>query len=191
MYFPDVIEMLKGMNCEQFVQNFAEAGVDLEQLLSINDDKLKQIGVVYPFQRHLIKRGLTVFFTEPMNFDFFSQLEKLVDSEVYDYDFLIFIANLLKQSMILKNQLIHMTQAAETAKLDISYIDGTQLKQFRRNLAQLQKILMKMERDSESSKTLVHWKPQNRKGIKNSLKYALFMVSATVFLFVARRFFRR
>lgn len=178
------------MNSEQFAEHFSKAGVDLEQFLSIDDDKLKQIGVQYPFQRHLIKRGLREFFTEPWSRSSFDEILTLIDSEVFSYEFLIFFSNLLKQSMILKSHMLHVVSHAEQVKFDtVMKFDATQLNKFRKNLAQLKTILSEIERKSKEN-SLQRWN-NDSKSFGNALKYAIFAFSSTFLLFVFRRFFKR
>jgi hypothetical protein len=53
--------MLCGLKCEELVNLFAEQRVSLEDFLTADDEKLKNIGVEFPFKRGLILQGLMTF----------------------------------------------------------------------------------------------------------------------------------
>lgn len=53
--------MLEGMDCKRFVLNFSEAKVSLEEFLTISDERLKEIGILFPYQRKMILKGLNEY----------------------------------------------------------------------------------------------------------------------------------
>lgn len=58
---PDVFTLLNGMRSANLEYLFYESQISLTELLTITDERLKQIGVIYPFQRKRILLGLLKF----------------------------------------------------------------------------------------------------------------------------------
>lgn len=196
--------MLIGMECADFIENFAKARVNLEDFLTISDEKLKQIGIMYPFQRNVIKQGLKNFFNEPWKNSSVFMLQDFSDIEVTGYDFLIFFANVLKQTMILKCHMIQMSRSVEQAKLVTSHLahsnfdrlDDKQIIKFRENVDRLRRVLMEFNQNSRVSSLDTQTlnsspKIDGTKKLGKAFKYAIFVFSSTILLFVFRRFTTR
>lgn len=60
-YAPDVYKLLYGMRSKNLEYKFFEAKVSLPELLTITDERLQEIGLLYPFQRKRIFHGLLKF----------------------------------------------------------------------------------------------------------------------------------
>lgn len=57
-YFPDITDLLYGMKCDDLVNVFGESKIGLHEFLTIDEEKLKEVGVKYSFKRQLILQGL-------------------------------------------------------------------------------------------------------------------------------------
>lgn len=193
--------MLLGMDCQHFIKNFARAHISLEEFLTISDERLKQIGILYPFQRNVIKKGLKNFYNQPWKSSSIPIIRDFSEIEVTGYDFLILFSNILKQTMILKCQILQMSRSFE--KLDTGHIqcnynfdrfDEKQIKQFRKNTVQLKRVLMEFNQKSLlSSMDTQKWNrnTDDMKSLGSSFKYAIFILSSTIFLYVFGRFVKR
>lgn len=60
-YSPDIYAMLHGMRADKVEYKFYEAGVGLPEFLSITDARLREIGILFPYQRKRILLGLLRF----------------------------------------------------------------------------------------------------------------------------------
>lgn len=60
-YMPDVFTLLGGMNSSNLEHTFYSAKVSLADFLLITDERLKEIGVEFPYQRKRILLGLMKF----------------------------------------------------------------------------------------------------------------------------------
>ena len=63
--------MLEGMDCKRFINNFSEAKVSLEEFLTISDERLKEIGILFPYQRKMILKGLNEYVEQDFIFQYF------------------------------------------------------------------------------------------------------------------------
>ena len=63
-YFPDVVTMLNGMNGGLLINFFGQAEVTLEEFLLMDDLKLQEIGIIFPFQRKKVLQGLMQFHSQ-------------------------------------------------------------------------------------------------------------------------------
>lgn len=107
-YFPDVVNILRGMDCERFIPNFAKAGLSLEEFLTISDEKLKEIGIEFPFQRKMIKLGLFNFHIAhwtPESLYVPPHFKK----DLGYMDLIMMFANIIRQMVVIKSQLIYIS----------------------------------------------------------------------------------
>ena len=56
--------MLDGLESNLVINCFAEAGVTLEEFLLMDDQKLRDLGIVFPFQRKKVLQGLMQFHSQ-------------------------------------------------------------------------------------------------------------------------------
>lgn len=64
-YSPDVYTMLDGMRADRVEYKFYQANIGLPQLLTITDERLRQIGIDFPYHRKRILLGLLQFHERP------------------------------------------------------------------------------------------------------------------------------
>lgn len=100
--------MLRGMECEQFIVQFSKAKVSLEEFLTISDARMKEIGIEYPYQRNIIKRGIHKFHKAKWSRHslFIPEYEK----EITSMDLVMVLSNILRQLVVMKAHLIYIKQ---------------------------------------------------------------------------------
>lgn len=52
------------MQCQLLIKNFGKAKISLEEFLLMDDQKLTDIGVIFPFQRKKVLQGLIQFHSQ-------------------------------------------------------------------------------------------------------------------------------
>lgn len=108
------------MDCERFIPEFAKAEVSLEEFLSISDERLKEIGIEYPYERNIIKLGLFNFHkTAWSNKSLF--IPPNFKEEISSVDFALMLANVLRQVVIIKSQIVYMQQLGTKYDLRDAY----------------------------------------------------------------------
>ncbi|CAO1435632.1 unnamed protein product [Diamesa hyperborea] len=109
-YFPDVVRMLEGMNCKRFINNFSKANVSLEEFLNISDERLKNIGIRFPYQRKMILNGLNEFHKKDwskMSYPIFDDdVESCITTQYYHL-----LATLYRQLIVVKATCIHLKES--------------------------------------------------------------------------------
>lgn len=65
LFFEDVCDFLLSVKCSQLIPLFRGNNISLEQLLSMDDNDLKTVGVRLPYQRNRILSGLHRFHKQP------------------------------------------------------------------------------------------------------------------------------
>lgn len=108
--------ILKGMDCEKFVEKFAHARVSLEEFLTINDIRLEEIGIELPFHRQLIRLGILNFHRQRWsNASLYVPLE--LHEKLSSMDLTLMLANLLRQAVIIKSSLIFLKNLSSEVEL--------------------------------------------------------------------------
>lgn len=110
-YAPDVIQMMAGMRSNCLEYKFYESRVSFEQLLTINDGRLQEIGIEYPFQRKRILIGLLKYHEKGWTKGSLCIPKKPNNIQQCFYVY----ANCLRQLIILKSSL-HFIQYHELFK---------------------------------------------------------------------------
>lgn len=64
-FYREVSMLLNGSRSEQYLPQFMENNVDLYSYLTIDNNKLQQIGIATPFQRYRVLKGLYKFHKSP------------------------------------------------------------------------------------------------------------------------------
>lgn len=134
-YFPEVIAILRGIECEQFIGKFAEAKVGLEEFLTISDGRMEEIGIEYAFHRRLIKAGINKFHLQK-----WSRQALLVpdfEKDLSTMDLTMALANALRQLVLMKTHLVRIKH------LDVNRtytnVQPSLLEEFQKNLMKLKK----------------------------------------------------
>ncbi|XP_031636150.1 uncharacterized protein LOC116349821 [Contarinia nasturtii] len=101
-YSPDLYTMLSGMRAKQNEFKFYKSNIGLPEFLTVTDERLREIGIEFPYQRKRILFGLLRFHEK-----IWSQksvpIPKLKNTSIQQY-FEIF-SNCLKQLVIIKSSL--------------------------------------------------------------------------------------
>lgn len=131
-YFPEVISVLRGIECEQFIGKFAEAKVGLEEFLTISDGRMEEIGIEYAFHRRLIKAGIHKFLLQKWSRQAFFVPD--FDNDLLTMDLIMILANALRQLVLMK---------AHLKQLDVNRtytnVKPSLLKDLKENLQKLKK----------------------------------------------------
>jgi hypothetical protein len=104
--------MLKGMDFERFIPLFAKANVSLEEFLTIDDERLEEIGVPLPYQRKLILRELQKFFSKKWN-NKSLWLPPSIHSQISPVDLIHILANVLRQVVVIKSHLVYLKKESQ------------------------------------------------------------------------------
>lgn len=189
-YFPDVLVLLRGMDCEKFGEKFAQAEVSLEEFLSITDERLKEIGIDFPFERNMIRLGLHNFHKEAWSrrslyvpSDFETDLSSL--------DLVMMLANVLRQTVVVKSHFLYMKQLSATYNLRAArdYIKMTHLNEFKQKIKQFKKGFKKLIAASPSTRPLLIVK-KSKKSMSSLLKFT-FIAAVPIVIFTAFKVLKR
>lgn len=120
-YFPDIVVLLRAMDCEQFIPKFAMAKVSLEEFLAITDKRLSEIGIEFPFQRALIKFGLLKFYKINWSNTSLFLPQDFENENISSYDFVLMLANITRQLIVIKSHIVYMKQLGEEYDLTRAY----------------------------------------------------------------------
>lgn len=106
-YFQEINPLLYGMKMDKFLGNFAKANISLQELLTISDARLEEIGIAFPFQRKRIHLGLIKFHGYPWHKSSIPKvnLHKLEDL----FDYYLIMCGHLKHFIILNTTLKYIT----------------------------------------------------------------------------------
>lgn len=130
------------MNCERFIDNLAEANVNLYEFLTITDERLKEIGIRFNFERNTILVGLHNFHNTPWTFDSLYIPEEKDWSEL---DMMVMLANVLRQMVVVKSQIVYMERLGTTFNMKNTYKNFSVeiLQELQENVKKLKKSLGK------------------------------------------------
>jgi hypothetical protein len=166
------------MDCADFIPLFAQAKVTLPEFLTIDDERLEEVGIELPFQRNIIKLGLHNFFKQEWkNSSVFVPEEfKLRLTPV---DILLVFANALRQITILKCQLIYLKkiESFRQSNLDLYSRPLEDIRVMKNYTSQIRSIIQTTF-DSTTNRPLLVPKPEKKKG-----KFLLYAVPLILFSF--------
>ena len=178
--------MLRGMNCERFIENFAEAGVNLFEFLTITDERLKQIGIEFKFERNIILMGLHNFHYEPWTTESLFIPENFTEN-LSDLDVMMMLANVLRQLVVIKSQVVYMERLGKKFKITKAFKNLSEefLEEFQGNVKQLKTAL---RRKKIEKPLVIKKKIQKENPIKRFAKFTLFV---PVIAFVVFKFLKK
>lgn len=138
--------MLRGMDCEEFLTQFSQANLSLEQFLTIDDSKLEEIGIPLPYQRKIIFIGLHNFFTAKWTKNSI-YIPDNIKSHLSPVDLVYLFANILRQTIVLKSQLIYLKRLKMDYGLNYSFEDLSidNLRNFQSQINELKRIMKTMK----------------------------------------------
>lgn len=142
-YFPDIVTMLRGMDCERFITQFSEANISLEQFLTINEKELEEIGIPLPYQRRMILLGLHNLFKAKWTKSSICIPEN-IRSHLSPVDLVYLFANILRQTIVLKSQLIYLRRLKTDYGLNYSF-EHQSIEHFRSFQNQINELNRKMK----------------------------------------------
>ncbi|CAO1427543.1 unnamed protein product [Diamesa serratosioi] len=156
-YFPDVVRMLEGMDCKRFVSNFSEAKISLEEFLTISDERLKEIGILFPYQRKMILKGLNEFhrkdWSKMSNPIFDDNLENCNSAHYYHV-----LATLFRQLIVLKSTCIYLKQSRYISRSDFNEkFDQSLLSEHYKHLTTIRKEFQKIRQESAKTASPTHY----------------------------------
>lgn len=165
--------MLRGMNCDKFIENFAKANVNLFEFLTMTDKQLKEIGISFSFERNAILVGLFNFHNEPWTFDSLFIPE---DKNLSDMDTMIMLVNVLRQLVVIKSQIVYIEGLGQNFKMQRAYknISLELFNEFQENVKKMQKLLGKQ---SVEKPLMIKPKKENVKIVEKVVK-----ISAIAFI---------
>lgn len=174
------------MNCDKFISNFAQENVTLEEFLTISDERLKEIGIEYPFERNIIKLGLHTFHNAHWGKQslFIPNFEK----EINSLDLIMVLANITRQMVIIKSHILYMQQLGKKFDLHDAYDYFTldSLEEFQENGKILKRKILKIAPKKKPKNPLLI----EKKPFKGFIKIAT--IAAVPFtLFVAFKLFKK
>lgn len=106
-YFQEINPLLYGMRMDKFLGLFAKANISLQEFLTINDTRLEEIGITFPFQRKRIHLGLMKFHGYPWHK---SSIPKVNPNKYEDlFDMYLIMCGHLKHFIILNSTLKYVT----------------------------------------------------------------------------------
>lgn len=136
--------MLRGMQCERFIEKFAQGEVNLFEFLTITDARLKEIGIEFKFERNVILMGLHNFHNEPWSRKSLFAPMKL-EEDLSDLDMMMMLANVLRQLVIVESQLVYMQRMGQQFNIRKAYKNFSTefVDDFQGNVKELTKLMGK------------------------------------------------
>lgn len=177
-YFPDVVTMLRGMNCDKFISNFAKAEVSLEEFLTVSDERLKEIGIEFPFQRKHILNCLLIFHNEEWTRQSI-YVPKDFNEDLTPFNLVMILANVLRQLVIVQTQFVYMKQLGNVIDLKeaYNYIELHNLKELGKKVKTLEAMVKDIIVKDKSTNPLLITKKNKKKmqpKLKTVIKFAAF-----------------
>lgn len=175
------------MNCEKFVPKFAEAGISLEEFLTISDDQLKEIRIEMPFEQDIVQLGIYKFHKEKWNRN--SLFIPNLKEDLSSLDLVMILANILRQLVIIKSHLVYMKQMGEEFELDeaYKYLSVEPLNEFKANVKVLRNMIKKESAGLPSTRPLLITKKKKKQATIQS-KFVKLTVFAAVPLMIIAAF---
>lgn len=176
--------MLRGMNCEKFLNIFAQAEVTLEEFLTISDERLKEIGIEFPYERKMILFGLFKFHNAQWSRRSLYAPHSLKE-DLSPLDLVLILANVQRQLMIIQTQFVYMKKRG--AECDLSeaynYFSFDHLSQFGKKVKTLEGIVKDIIATSKPSKPLLITKKRKKPLMKTVVIFAVAAAVPFVFVF--------
>ncbi|CRL05835.1 CLUMA_CG018862, isoform A [Clunio marinus] len=181
-YFPDIVNLLNGMGLDSFTTKFAQAGISLEEFLTISDEKMKEIGFEFPFERNSIKLGLYNFHKEQWAVN--SLYVPNFMEEMSLLDVMMILANILRQIVIIKSQIIYIKQLGSKYDLGDSYkyFNLEYMSELQNNIRQLEK---KFKAMNSMSKPLLITKAEKKVKRRYGTLMRAVIIATTSIIFVS------
>lgn len=131
------------MKCERFIEKFAEAEVNLFEFLTITDERLKEIGIEFKFERNIILMGLYNFHNEPWSHE--SLFVPDLREDFSDVDIMMMLANVQRQLAVVESQFIYMQRLGKEFDIKRGYknLSTEFVEELRGNLKELKKLMGK------------------------------------------------
>ncbi|CAG9807561.1 unnamed protein product [Chironomus riparius] len=145
-YFPDIVAMLRGMDFERFITHFSQANITLEQFLTIDEKKLEEIGIPLPYQRKIILLGLHKLFKGKWTKNSI-YIPDNIRSQLSPVDLVYLFANILRQTIALKSQLIYIRRLRTDYGLNypLENLSIEHLRNFQNQIKELNRKMKTME----------------------------------------------
>lgn len=159
-YSPDIYSMLSGMRATQLELEFYKSNIGLPEFLTITDQRLREIGVEFPYQRKRILLGLLRFHEKTWSQKSLP-VPKLKNTSILQY-FNIF-SNCLKHLVVIRSALKFVEEHELFAEIAVSRSESCELRQ-------------EVNQELELLR-------------KNTLKLLQMMQKVTIFFFESKPFF--
>jgi hypothetical protein len=137
--------MLRGMDFDKFIPLFSKAKISLEEFLTIDDERLKEIGIELPYHRKTILLGLHDFFSEKWNNNSI-WLPAGIKSHISPVDLIYVLVNVLRQTVVIKSQLLYLQKASQREGLSCDRSTLEHFNEFRNRIGELKTVLRGLEK---------------------------------------------
>lgn len=152
-YFPDIDSILRNARLQRFLENFAKHKINLNQFLTMTDDKLSKIDISLPLHRKQILLALLRYHLEHWSTQSIARVKRK-DRDSF-YDILMIISNHLKNVVIISSSLEYIQQNIEANKL--GPISSTTIKECKETIVKYKKSIRKLQ---EATKYLHSFSPE-------------------------------
>lgn len=105
-FFPDIMNILHSLGSDSLLENFATSKISLMEFLTLTDNRLEDLGAIYPFQRNRIMYGLRQFHQKPWS----PESLKIFNASDTTFELFYILAGFLKQMLILECTLIYVSR---------------------------------------------------------------------------------
>lgn len=175
------------MDCERFVNNFAEAGIPLSEFLTINDERMEAIGIDLQLERNIIKMGLHRFHEHNWKKTSIWIPSNFKNKPVNEMDLIYIYANALRQMVILKASLVHLKEMGSIYEMSsiYEYISLDFLNEFQTNLKELRKLIKSTSAGIPKKRPLFVTKNKSQKQMSLAKLTLLSCVPVAVVILVA------
>uniref|UniRef100_A0A182J2G2 ANK_REP_REGION domain-containing protein n=1 Tax=Anopheles atroparvus TaxID=41427 RepID=A0A182J2G2_ANOAO len=191
-YFPELGALLFGMDSEQNIRFFAQANMNLSDLLLATDDRLREIGIKYPIERKRILLGLYDFHRQPWSNN---SLWTFTKSEALDcFDVQESLQNMLRQLTVMHGSLLYTKQL--TSDFDAKIFANTmQQSQLLRKLDDLRSMVgsvkarMAAIHKLSSPKPVLHIPKQDtkRRSTRKAFKIGTYLLAGSLAIYLKLR----
>jgi hypothetical protein len=176
------------MNCDKFIAKFAQAGISLEEFLTISDEKLKEIGIEMPFERNLIKLGIFNFHKAKWTNSSLYIPKNFMDEELSALDLVMICANVLRQLVVMKSHLRYIKELSiqQRSKGVCKPYTLKFLKEFQSTVETLKKKIRKQVSQTQSINPLMIRKKEKKSS--KLIKFAAIIIVPVTFIGVIKIF---
>ncbi|XP_055380788.1 poly [ADP-ribose] polymerase tankyrase-2 [Condylostylus longicornis] len=144
-YFQEIYAILRDIKMERFAEYFALANINLAEFLTLTDSQMKDIGILFPYQRKRIRMGLLYFHLHHWSKKSIARVKRKENDNFYDI--LMLSANHLLNLVILNAALKFVIQnLKEQCFGNVSHCEASKMKE---SLSRYQNILKQLTKTTK------------------------------------------